>query len=157
MDEVNRSLEDLLRAHPFLRGAPPSVVAELARFTRAVTFASGAFVLREGDEADTLYLVTHGRVVLEVHASGHGATKVESVEGGDILGLHWLFPPRRWVLDARAVGDVAALAIDATALRAAMEADAALGYAVSARLLEHLYERLGRVRLQRLDVYKAGG
>jgi len=35
-----------------------------------------------------------------------------------------------------------------------MEADAALGFAISSRLLERTYERLSRIRLQNLDVYK---
>lgn len=156
MVDETRSLEDQLREHPFVRGATPAVIARLAQLARPATFSAGSFVLREGDEADTLYLVTHGRVVLEVHVPGHGSTKVETVEGGDILGLHWLFPPRRWVLDARAAAEVHALALHAPSLRAAMEDDPVFGYAVSERLLEHLYDRLARSRLQRLDVYKSG-
>lgn len=156
MAEVIRTIEQELREHPFLRDVPPEMLARLAELSRAVTFTPGTFILREGEEADTLYLVTKGRVVLEVHVPGHGATKVESVEGGDILGLHWLFPPRVWVLDARALGEVHALALDAGALRRLMEDDVHVGYALSSRLLAHLYERLARVRLQRLDVYRSG-
>jgi hypothetical protein len=37
-----------------------------------------------------------------------------------------------------------------------MDADHDLGYVISRRLLEHICDRLERVRLQRLDVYKAG-
>ena len=154
--EEIRSLEGQLREHPFVRGATHAVIAKLASLARVATFPAGSFVLREGDEADTLYLITHGRVVLEVHVPGHGSTKVETVEGGDILGLHWLVPPRRWVLDARTTAEVHALAIHAPSLRTAMEDDPVFGYAVSERLLEHLYDRLARSRLQRLDVYKTG-
>ncbi|KYF75652.1 cyclic nucleotide-binding protein [Sorangium cellulosum] len=144
-----------LGAHPFLEGLPAAHVARLAGGASAQSFPEGAFLLREGGEADMLYLLTQGRVTLEIHRPGRGPVQVESLLGGDILGLHWLFPPRRWVLDARAVTQVRAIGLDAAHVRACSDADPALGYAVSLRLLRQLYARLERVRLQRLDVYRA--
>ncbi|KYF79828.1 cyclic nucleotide-binding protein [Sorangium cellulosum] len=144
-----------LGAHPFLEALPAAHLARLAEGASARSFPEGAFLLREGGEADTLFLLTHGRAALEIHRPGRGPVQVESLSGGDILGLHWLFPPRRWVLDARAVTQVRAIGLDAAHVRACSDADPALGYAVSLRLLRQLYARLERVRLQRLDVYRA--
>lgn len=148
-------LVPVLGAHPFLEGLAAAHLGRLAQGARVLSFPEGSFLLREGREADTLYLLTHGRVALEVHRPGHDPVQVESLEGGDILGLHWLFPPRRWVLDARVVEPVRAVGLDAAHVRACSDADPALGYAVSLRLLRQLYARLERVRLQRLDVYRA--
>jgi hypothetical protein len=73
----------------------------------------------------------------------------------DALGLSWLIPPYRSHLDARAVEPVVALGFDGTCLRGKMEGDHELGFALAKRLFEKAYRRLERVRLQRLDVYKA--
>ncbi len=55
--------------------------------------------------------------------------------------------------DARAVDDVVALAFDGACLRKKMGEDAALGYALTRRMLVETYKRLEHVRLARLDVY----
>lgn len=79
--------------------------------------------------------------------------QVENLGGGDILGLSWLFPDAHWALDARAVEPVEAFVLEAGCVRERMGEDPALGYALTAWLVEQLYLRLMRVRLQRLDVY----
>jgi CRP/FNR family transcriptional regulator, cyclic AMP receptor protein len=144
-----------LEEHSFLRGLTPQQVSAIACDTREVSFPAGALLLREGEAADTLYLLRSGRVVLEQHVPGKGATWVETLKAGDILGLSWLFPPFRWHLDARAVEPVEAFALDAGCLRGPSPEHPVLEPALAMRLLRHLYDRLERVRLQRLDVYKA--
>jgi CRP-like cAMP-binding protein len=101
-------------------------------------------------------LLRSGRVVLEQNVPGRGPTWVESLKAGDILGLSWLFPPYRWHLDARAVEPVDVFALDAASLRGPNAEHPTLDPALATRLLRQLYDRLERVRLQRLDVYKAG-
>jgi CRP/FNR family cyclic AMP-dependent transcriptional regulator len=49
---------------------------------------------------------------------------------------------------------VRALAFDGTCLREKMEADQRFGYVLAKRLLYEMYQRLARVRLQRLDLYR---
>ena len=148
-------LERLLREHGFLKGLSEAHTRLLVSCARNVRYGPGDFLLHEGQGATTFYLVRVGHVALEVNVPGKGVVQMESVGPGDILGLSWLIPPYRSHLDARAVETVVALAFDATCLRSKMEADHDLGFALTTRLLEEAYRRLGRVRLQRLDVYKA--
>jgi CRP/FNR family cyclic AMP-dependent transcriptional regulator len=145
-----------LEQHPFLRGLSAGQVRTLAGVTRELSFPAGGLLMREGGQADTLYLLRSGRVVLELNTPGKGPTQLETLKAGDILGLSWLFPPYRWHLDARAVEPVEAFALAASALRGPTPEDPVLEPALAMRLLRHLYDRLERVRLQRLDVYKAG-
>lgn len=149
-----RPLRERLALHPFVAGLPDPFVERLLGLATEQAYPSGAFVLREGEAADTLYLLTAGRVVLEVAGPGRPLERVETLCAGELLGLHWLFPPRRWVLDARVIEPVRLIALDAERLRAELDRDPAFGYAVTTRLLAQLYERLERVRLQRLDVFK---
>lgn len=143
-----------LRSHPFARGLSEAQLAQLASCARLVRFPQGHAVFREGGEATALYLIVSGRIVLEQHVPGQGDVQLESLGAGDMLGLSWLFPGSPWILDARAVEPSEVLALDASCVRARMQGDTALGLAVAEHVIHQLYQRLERVRLQRLDVYR---
>lgn len=154
-------LAGLLASHPFLDGLERAHHAVLVGCTKNVRFQPGEYLLREGEEARTFYLLREGRASLEVHVPGQGAVRVETVGAGDVLGLSWTriedadpSRPPRVHLDARALDPVAALVLDGACLYRKMEADHELGYVLMKRLLALTYQRLVRVRLQRLDVYK---
>jgi len=151
-------MEDLtraIRAQPFFDGLDDVKLATLVGCAQNTRFHPGEFLLRAGDPASVFYLVREGRVSLDVEIPGRPALRVETVVPGDIVGISWMFPPARVHLDARALDGVLALSFDGTCLRGKMEADPALGYALARRLLALTMHRLERVRLQRLDVYKA--
>jgi CRP/FNR family transcriptional regulator, cyclic AMP receptor protein len=150
------SLLPPLEEHPFLRGLSPEQVKAIACDAREVSFPAGVLLLREGEEAHTLYLLRSGLVALELNIPGQGPTRLEMLKAGDILGLSWLFPPYRWHLDARAVEPVEAFALGASCLRGPSPEHSVLEPALAMRLLRQLYERLERVRMQRLDLYKGG-
>lgn len=153
-DEV-ADLATQLEAHPFLRGVSGDLLRRLASISRETRLAAGAMLLRAGADADTVFLLKSGRIALELAVPGKRTVQLESLRGGDLVGLSWLFPPYRWRFDARVVEPVVALAIDARQLRAWMTEDGGLGQIVAMRLVSQLFERLERVRMQRLDLYKA--
>lgn len=144
----------LLHGHPFVCGLSEAQIGELVACARSSSFPAGAVIFREGGDADALYLILSGRIVLEQHVPGKGGLQLETLTGGDILGLSWLFPGGRWVLDARAVEPAEVLVLDARCVHARMDGDACLGFVISRHVIEQLYRRLERVRLQRLDVYR---
>ena len=149
MDDLSRAL----RAHPFLHDLEPAHVALLVGCAKNVRYRAGEYVLREGDDASTFFLVRHGTISLEVAVPGREPVVVETVGPGDVLGLSWMIGGATTHLDCRAREAVVAFSLDATCLRDKMNADHHLGYALTSRLLERAYERLARVRLQKLDVY----
>jgi CRP-like cAMP-binding protein len=148
-------LERLLREHDFLKSLDKEHRRLMVSCAKNVRFQAGEFLLREGNEATTFYLIRVGRVALEIHVPAQGPVQMESVGPGDVVGLSWLIPPYRVHIDARAIEPVVALSFDGTCLRGKMEEDHDLGYALTRRLFEKAYQRLERVRLQRLDVYRA--
>ena len=152
MEDISRSM----RQNGFLRDLSDEHIHFVTSCARNVRFHAGDFVIREGADADTLFLVRSGRVALEIVVPGRAPTQVEMLREGDILGWSWMFAPYKWQLDARAVEPTLAFAFDAKCVRAKMEADHAFGYALSRPLLFHLHQRLERVRMQRLDLYGAG-
>jgi CRP/FNR family transcriptional regulator, cyclic AMP receptor protein len=149
-------LQRVLREHAFLEGLSAEQDAVLVGCAKNVRFEPGDLLLREGDAADTFFLLRVGEVALELHVPGRGAVQMEKLGPGDVLGLSWLSPPHRVQLDARAVWPVVALAFDGACLRRKMEADPRLGFVLVKKVLAETIKRLQRVRLQRADVYKAG-
>lgn len=149
-------LETILRAHAFARGLEPAHQQRLARCASQAAFGPGAFLLREGEPAEALYLVHEGSVSLELHEPGRGTRRIATLAPGDVAGLSWVVPPFRWQLDARAIEPVQAVALAGPCVRAAMEADPAFGYAVLQRMLLLAYDRLHLARLHGLDLFRTG-
>ena len=151
-----RQLEEILADVPFLGGMSPERLALLAGCASNVHFDAGDVIFREGDRANTFYVVRHGSVAIELHAPARNPMMVETLESGDVLGWSWLFPPYRTHFDARALSDVRATAIDGACLRGKCEDDPALGYDLIKRFAHVFTERLHWTRLRLLDIYGDG-
>lgn len=147
-----RTISDLLGEHPFFVGISAPTVRLIEGCSKNVHWSPGTYVFHEGDPADSLFVVRHGRVALEVHRPGR-AHVLDTVEAGDVVGWSWLVPPYRWFFDARAADEVSAVEIDARCLRDKCDADPAVGYALMQRVAQVMYHRLQSARIRLLDVY----
>jgi CRP/FNR family cyclic AMP-dependent transcriptional regulator len=150
------TIETLLRASPVFEGLEPDRLALVAGCASNVHFDQGAVMFREGDEADTFYLVRHGSIALETFVPARGSAVIETIEAGDVVGWSWLFPPYRWHFDARALTPIRATSFDGACLRGKCNDDTALGYDLMSRFAQVLIERLQWTRLRLLDVYGDG-
>lgn len=148
-----RTIQDEIAVAPVFRGMQPRHLTLIAGCGRNLPAASGAYLLRTGEPADTFFLIRHGMVALELHAPGRGAATVETLGPGDAVGWSWLFPPYRWHLDARTLEPCRLIALDGACLRGKCEEDHELGYELMRRFAAELVERLEATRIQLLDVY----
>jgi CRP-like cAMP-binding protein len=146
-------IESLLAEVPVFAGLGPTGLATVAGCGQNVHFDAGALLFREGDAADTFYVVRHGSVAVETFVPARGPMMIETIESGEVIGWSWLFEPYRWHFDARALTAVRATAFDGACLRGKCEADPALGYALMSRFAQVLIERLQWTRLRLLDLY----
>ena len=148
-----QTLEPVLAAHPFFRDLKPEHLQVLVGCASNVRFDAGQYLLREGEEANTFYLIRTGQVALEVAVPGRGTLTIQTINEGDVLGWSWLVPPYRWHYDARAAVLTRAIALDGKCLRDKCEADHDLGYELLKRFALVMQERLQATRLQLLDIY----
>ena len=148
---------ELLGDAPFFGGLRPEWRALIAGCGSNVGFDAGALIFREGDAAESFYLLRHGSVALEAYVASRGEMVIETIDAGDVLGWSWLFPPYRWHFDAHAASEVRAIAFDARCLRGKCDADPALGYELTKRFAQTMVERLQWTRLRLLDVYGNAG
>jgi CRP/FNR family cyclic AMP-dependent transcriptional regulator len=147
------TIDTILRAVPLFSGLADEELELMAGCGSNVHFREEELLFREGDAADTFYVVRHGSVVLELFVPGRGPVTIETIESGDVIGWSWLFPPYRWHFDARALVDVRATGFDGACLRGKCEADSRLGYDLMTRFAQVMMERLQWTRLRLLDVY----
>ncbi len=146
-------LEQIVAEHVFFADLAQEHVGLVSGCAQNVRFEAGEYLLREGEPADTFYLLREGRVALEIHAPGQAGMTFQTLGMGEIVGVSWLVPPYRWTYDARAVGRVRAISLDAQCLRSKCQTDHDLGYAMMLRFVPVLVQRLQATRLQLLDVY----
>jgi CRP/FNR family cyclic AMP-dependent transcriptional regulator len=147
------TIDAILTEVPLFHGMDPEDLELLAGCAKNARFTEGEVLFREGDQADTFYVIRHGTVSLEMFVPGRGSVTIESLERGEVVGYEWVFPPYRRHFDARAVSLVRSTVFDGTCLRGKCEDDPALGYMLMSRFAQVLIERLQWTRLRLLDVY----
>jgi hypothetical protein len=62
----------------------------LAGCASNVVFQPGEYLIHEGDEARSFFVICQGRVFVETSAPGRGALPIQTLGPGDILGWSWL-------------------------------------------------------------------
>jgi CRP/FNR family cyclic AMP-dependent transcriptional regulator len=147
-------LYTLLREHPFFSGLEERDIEFIAGCGRNVVFEPGTYLFREGEDANQIYIVRHGRVALEIGAPGREPVVLDTPEAGEVIGFSWLFPPYRWQFDGRALEPVRAVALDGVCLRGKCEEDKRLGYELMKRVASILLRRLQSARLRLIDMYR---
>lgn len=140
-------------AHPFLAGLTDDQLGRLRPAAAPVRLPAGTRIFDEGGAADRFWLLTDGLVHLDTVIPGRGGVIIESLTADTVLGWSWLFPPYTWHFGAQAVEDTDAIAFDSATVRAAMDADPALGYALSRRFIGVVVDRLQATRIRLLDLY----
>lgn len=147
------TLERIIAEHPFFAGLDNGFTRLMVSCASNVRFKTGEYILREGDPANTFYLIREGKVAVELFAPQHKPIIVSTLGVGEILGWSWLLPPFQWKFNARAVEDTRVIALDGKCLRSKCEENHDLGYEVLKRFAQIIERRLEGTRLQLLDVY----
>jgi CRP-like cAMP-binding protein len=148
-----RTLDALIVESPVFKGLDQDQLELIAGCASNTVFAAGERLFREGDQADTFFLIRHGLVALDAYVPNRGQLTVETVGPGEIVGWSWLLPPYRWHFTGRAVDLVRAVQFDGACLRGKCEHDPALGYDLLNRFAQVLVSRLQATRLQLMDIY----
>ncbi|MGD0718978.1 MAG: cyclic nucleotide-binding domain-containing protein [Thermoplasmata archaeon] len=137
--------------HPFLSGLSGRFLTQLNRGATPREYSVDEYLVREGEEANHLFLIYSGKVALEVVAPDQPPLTIETIGPGGVVGWSWSTEPRRYEHSARALRMTHAIAIEATVLRAACERDPADGYRFISRLLVVVVDRLTNTRQQLMD------
>lgn len=141
----------IIGAQPFLHHLSAEQVERLAACAEHVRVPAGTRLFEEGASAHSFWLIDAGQVALDTLVPGTGMVTIEKLGRGDVVGLSWLAPPYQFKYGAVATQPLQAFEFNATAVRAAFDADPALGYALLDRFLVVAAHRLQATRARLID------
>ena len=147
-----RNIAQYLPDHPFFAGLDDQALDLMAGCATNAHFHTGQYLFREGQPADTFYVVRRGLIALESRGPT-GSVVIDTADEGDVVGWSWLVAPYRWTFDARAAEETSVISFDGACLRGKCEQDTALGYALLQRVVQVMGARLKSARVRLLDLY----
>ncbi len=126
---------------------------KVSHFCRSGSYRQGTSVFNEGDEAVELYILTDGRVALEMELRPVPdrpaiPTALEVVTKGESFGWSTLVEPYVYTLSARCMTPCTVLSVNGEMLRKAIDDDPGLGYRVMTKLTRLISLRLMNARLR---------
>lgn len=146
------TLEPVLQRYPFFNELSDAQLKLIASRAKEVRFPQEHVIFREGDPAKEFYVICDGLVSVEL-LTPSGATTVQTVDKGEVLGWSWVSPPYRWHFNAKTLRPTHALVLDGDWLRNKCEEDHDLGYVILKHFVDLIASRLDATRLQLLDIY----
>ncbi|MGB8213668.1 MAG: cyclic nucleotide-binding domain-containing protein [Anaerolineales bacterium] len=136
---------ELLRRYHSFAQLDDAQLKAIAMIAEEKAYAKDAIIVKENTTAHKLMLLLEGDVDLIYSGGGEGAIAnalVGSIAPGELLGVSSLIEPYTYVCSARNTMPVRVIEIDAAALRALMQADCRLGYAMMSNIAAAVLERL---------------
>jgi len=149
------TLEALRSRNPLLAKLNDEELDFFESVSTPAEFAPSAILFEEDAPADSFYIVSSGRVGLEMTTPGKAPIVLQTLGAGQLVGVSWLFAPYRWSWRARALAATTTLAFDAARIREECGVNRDLGFRVAAVLAEEAIKRLHGARLQLLDLYQS--
>jgi CRP/FNR family transcriptional regulator, cyclic AMP receptor protein len=114
-------------------------------------------IFRHGKKADSFYLVTGGRISLEVAAIEGPPLELQNLGEGAIIGWSWLIPPYEWHFQARALEDAGVIRFDGDAIFERCEKDPDFGYEMLKRFAGLMSERVSSAREKMMQEWNPPG
>ncbi|MCB9760569.1 MAG: cyclic nucleotide-binding domain-containing protein [Alphaproteobacteria bacterium] len=143
---------EALAACPLLRGASRTSLEALADAARPRRVPAGWRVIRQGDEADALYVITEGAASVELEEGG-GRRPLDQLEVGAMFGEMGLLLEQPRSATVRAASALRLLEIDRAALTGLMDRDPAMARALWSEVARRclVSQALASPRLRHLD------
>lgn len=135
------------------KGLSEPQLLRLSEITKEIQIQKGQFFMREGQQAEELFVLKEGAVELLIEVEeGFDLPIAIFRNPGDCTGTSALVEPYVYSLNSRCVKDSKILVINKTALKELMQGDHDLGCVIMKNLAQHLLDRLKETR-QELKVH----
>lgn len=136
---------ELFRRYPFFAMLSDEQLKAIAMIAEEKTYPKETLLLKENSQANKLMLLLEGDVDLIFSGGGEGAivnALVGSIAPGEMLGVSALIEPYTYISSAKATLPVKIVEIDGAAVRALMQVDKLMGYALMRNVAAAVLERL---------------
>ena len=136
---------ELLRRYPFFTSLNDEQLRAIAMISEEKTYPKESLLIKENTPANKLVLLLEGDVDLIFSGGGEGAVTnalVGSIAPGEVYGVSALIEPYTFISSVRETVPVKVVEINGAALRALLEVDSKLGYALMRNVAVAVLERL---------------
>ena len=132
----------LLRTVPLFKGLDDTELAEVAEVCREERFESGAYIFREGESGNRLYLITEGEVRISRDVPGSGEEALAVLKPGAVFGEMAVFDRSERSTHAISNGGTVALTIARSDFEMLLDLNRELAYKVLWAVVRLLSARL---------------
>jgi CRP-like cAMP-binding protein len=140
----------------FLEGFPTSYLMPLASIAEVLEVPAEKVLFQEGEKSPCIYLVISGKVALEISVLGHGATRIQTVGPGKLLGWTPILALEPMTANAVALEPCRLLAINAMQVLDVCTQNPRFGMEFMRRTALALSRRLNATRQRLVDSYEEG-
>ena len=151
------SIANAVAQSELFRGLAPNFLEFLAAHARSRQLGKDEVLFHYGEPAEHFYLITNGRISIEVAAIEGPTLELQELGTGATVGWSWLIPPHRWSFQARATVPTELIEFDGAAVLAHCESEPAFGYAVLKRFSTLMSERLHSARQRMMEEWSPSG
>lgn len=120
----------LLKNVPLFKDLDEAELAEVAEVCREETFVSGAYIFREGEAGNRLYLITDGEVRISRDVPGSGEEALAILKAGALFGEMAVFDRSERSTHAISNGGTTALTISRAEFEILLDLNRELAYKV---------------------------
>ena len=143
----------ILERSELFGGLSTSYLEKVSTLCRSESYRQNVMIFKEGDEATELYMLTDGRVALEIDIRPVAdrpaiPTALEVCTKGEPIGWSALIAPHIYTMSARCITNCTVLALKGDLFRKVMDDDVGLGYELMKRLSQVISLRLTHTRLR---------
>jgi len=145
---------ELLRRYTFFAGLNEPHLKKIAMLSDDVEYEEGETIFKEGDQADTLFLLLDGAVDLfftseeDFHPKTSRQFAVGEINVGEVFCISAFIEPYITNAEARAARDSRILRVDAVAIRALFPDDPTLAYNLIVSIARTIRDRMTGLRSQ---------
>ncbi len=148
---------DLLRSSELFKGFDRSHLKTVSGYCIGNSYNKDIVIFKEGEKATDLYILTDGRVVLEMEVRPVAnlpamSTAVETIAPGGVFGWSSIVEPYIYTRSARCLTNCTALVIKGEMLSKVMADDPVFGFELMKRLAALISNRLTNTRLRLVNV-----
>jgi CRP-like cAMP-binding protein len=151
MNQAN--LIETLAKIDFLQGVQPKILEQIGTIAELRDYGKSEIIFREGQVADSAYLVISGKLSLELSPSTIYRKHLVDVGPGELLGWSSLVDHPRFAATAAVVEPARLVRIDGPRLLSICDADPQFGYEFTRRAMSALAKRLRSTWTQLANLY----
>jgi len=149
----NTELKPTLQSIPWLMDLTASQFQSLENISGVRFIKSGEVLFREGDNDNVLYIVSEGKLAVDIFVPGHGHVCIYYAEPLDLVGWDRMTPvARQRITSVTAEQDSYLIYLNATALSELCDSDPVIGMTIMRRMSNVIASRLLSMRIKLLEL-----